>query len=298
MTVSIELFPARNPAGRERLEALLKTLPRFAINGLSVTEGALASEAQGSVETIDQAQRLTGLPITSHLVAWGKCEAELDWQLDALSARGVRSILALRGDKRANSSGPIQRGDQLVAYLARKAPGFRVGVAAYPEGHPEDRDFQQTLDVLAAKADAGARFAVTQFSFDMAALERLREGLAKRGIALPLHIGVLPIRDLEAAQRLADRCGAALPSWVSTWVRTWEMESGQAWNDQGAAALGLDWCQQLRIRGFEHLHLYALNQPEPTVSLLRGLGLQRDWGQTAALFRPSRSDLASAPAGL
>lgn len=291
MNVSIELFPARTPEGGERLKALLSALPRYAVDNLSVTECALASDTQGSMETINLAQRLSGLPVTSHLVAWGKTEAELELQVEALRARSVSSILALRGDRRGSQHGAFERADQLVSYLRQHAPDIQVGVAAYPEGHPEDRDAQQTLDILAAKADAGARFAVTQFSFDLGALERLRDGLAQRGLDLPLHVGVLPIRELASAQRLADRCGAALPAWLEAWIATWEQETGAPWNDQGAAALCLDWCQRLQRSGFNTLHLYALNQPEPSLSILRGLGLRRDWGQTAALFRPSRAEL-------
>lgn len=297
MTISIELFPPRNPEGSARLDTLLAQLFGFQISKLSVTEGALASDAAGSMETVRHAQDLTGLPITSHLVSWGKTPAEIDWQIEKLRELGVRSILALRGDRRSTRSGAFPQGDQLTAYLSQTAPEFELGVAAYPEGHPEDHGFDQTLDILASKADAGARFAVTQFCFDLDAIERLREGMAARHIGLALQIGVLPVRDLGAAKRLAQQCGASIPAWIETWLSAWEQEADQAWNDQGATTLALDWCRELTARGFDDLHLYALNRAEPTISLLQGLDVGRSKERHAATrHRPSRADFASAPA--
>ncbi len=293
MPISIELFPPRNSEGAARLDTLLAGLSRYQISKLSVTEGALASDAAGSMETIERAQALTGLPITSHLVSWGKSEQEIVWQVEKLRTLKVRSILALRGDKRGTEPGVFAQADQLTAYLNKVAPEFEIGIAAYPEGHPEDRDFRQTLDILASKADAGARFAVTQFCFDLDALERLRQGLADRNIAIDLHVGVLPIRELASAKRLAQQCGADIPDWIATWIAAWEEETGQTWNDQGAAALALDWCQQLKTRGFDHLHLYALNRAQPTLDLLQGLDLGKRRIATADR-RPSRADFATA----
>ncbi len=289
MSVSIELFPPRTADGEARLNALLTRLSAFEVAKLSVTEGALASDAEGSMETIAKAQVTTGLPITSHLAAWGKSRQDIDWQLDQLRHLDVRSVLALRGDKRDLAAGEFQQADQLTDYIAKSAPDMEIGVAAYPESHPEDQKFDQTLDILASKADSGARFAVTQFSFDMAALLRLREAMERRRIDLDLHIGVLPIRDLNSARRLALQCGANIPKWIETWIASWEGETGQSWNDLGAAALALDWCQQLQRGGFGHLHLYALNQAEPTLSLLNGLGLGIKAPPRAATI-PSRAD--------
>ena len=43
---------------------------------------------------------------------------------------------------------------------------FEISVSAYPEKHPESASFEQDIDVLKAKIDAGATRAITQFFFD------------------------------------------------------------------------------------------------------------------------------------
>ncbi|MGA1076902.1 MAG: methylenetetrahydrofolate reductase, partial [Ilumatobacteraceae bacterium] len=47
---------------------------------------------------------------------------------------------------------------ELIASLGN----FSIGVAAFPEGHPESPDLEHDARVLAMKQDAGAEFAITQ----------------------------------------------------------------------------------------------------------------------------------------
>ena len=52
---------------------------------------------------------------------------------------------------------------------------FEVSVSAYPEKHSHSPDFETDLDVLAAKVDAGATRAITQFFFENDTFYRYRD---------------------------------------------------------------------------------------------------------------------------
>ena len=79
--------------------------------------------------------------------------------------------MALRGDPESGpraewtpTPGGLTHADELVALAARRGD-FRIGVAAFPEGHPSAESLDRDADVLVAKARAGAEFAVTQMFF-------------------------------------------------------------------------------------------------------------------------------------
>ena len=78
-------------------------------------------------------------------------------------------------------SSPLVRAVQTAELVASiKAAGpFDVSVSAYPEKHPESADFETDLAVLAAKVDAGASRAITQFFFDERDIERILSSSAK-----------------------------------------------------------------------------------------------------------------------
>ena len=59
-----------------------------------------------------------------------------------------------------------QTSADLVAGIKKRHPDIEVSVSAYPEKHPEARDFDADIDGLKAKVDAGAARAITQVFFD------------------------------------------------------------------------------------------------------------------------------------
>ena len=69
----------------------------------------------------------------------------------------------------ATPKGPegFDHADQLVE-LSRARGDFKVGVGAFPDGHPASRgDFQADIEVLVRKEALGASFATTQFFFEI-----------------------------------------------------------------------------------------------------------------------------------
>ena len=114
----------------------------------------------------------------------------------------MRNILALRGDPPGNVRGQwtphpegLDHADQLVA-LIRTLGDFTIGVAAFPDVHPDSPDLDHDVEVLVRKADAGASFAITQMVFDADTYLRLRDRVAARR-ELPITPGLMPVTNLK-----------------------------------------------------------------------------------------------------
>ena len=113
-----------------------------------------------------------------HLTSIGSTRAQLSTIIHALLDRGVRGILALRGDQ---SEGHSLEDDEIpfarpLVELIRTIEHERtatlaggrvsIGVAAYPHRHPESPTTSHDTEVLVAKERAGADFAISQVFFD------------------------------------------------------------------------------------------------------------------------------------
>ena len=109
----------------------------------------------------------------AHVVATGYSREEMRGVLEALYIGGVESILALRGDlphglseADALPQDGFHQAADLVHFIKQEFPLFSVGVAGFPEGHPQTRNRLREIDYLKAKVDAGADYIVTQLFFD------------------------------------------------------------------------------------------------------------------------------------
>src|SRR6185437_13093681 len=84
-----------------------------------------------------------------------------------------------------------------------------VSVSAYPEKHPDSASVESDIDMLAAKVDAGAARAITQFFFDNDLYFRYLDRVRARGISIPVTPGILPVQNFKQAKGFAERTGAS-----------------------------------------------------------------------------------------
>ena len=170
--VSFEFFPPKTAemekALWESIERLAPLRPKF----VSVTYGAGGSTRERTHATVARIVRETQIKPAAHLTCVGATRDEVDEVARGYWAAGVRHIVALRGDPQgglgtayAPTPGGYAHSTDLVRGL-RAIGDFEISVSAYPEKHPESASFDQDIDVLKAKIDAGATRAITQFFFE------------------------------------------------------------------------------------------------------------------------------------
>jgi methylenetetrahydrofolate reductase (NADPH) len=277
-TFSFELFPPKTDKGiakmRETVTRLNARKPAF----FSVTYGAGGSTQANTFATVDWI-RDQGIAAAPHLSCIGSTREEIADILTRYAGQDIRRIVALRGDlpsgAGAGGMGELAHANELVALIRERfGDRFAIEVAAYPEMHPQAPGFEQDLDHFQRKVEAGADSAITQYFYNADAYARFVEACDRRGIAIPIVPGIMPITNFSSLVRFSDACGAEIPRWLRKRLE------GFADDTDGIVALGIDvvttLCEQLLALGAPGLHFYTMNQSGPSLQIWDNLGLSTD----------------------
>ena len=258
--LSFEFFPPRSEAQSRRFWRTFGALESLGPDHVSLTWGALGSDSTASLELLALLVRDTAVPVTAHLSCIGQTVEELRATLDELEGLGVRRILALRGDAPDDMTlrpGSCRHASDLVALLADERPHLDVGVAAYPETHPDARDPDDDLRRLRHKLERGAGRAYTQFFFEPEVFLRWRDRARAAGVEQPLVPGILPVHDIDKVRAFAGKCGASVPARLAA---RFERESDPDARRRLAVEECITLCRHLEREGVDEFHLYTLNQ--------------------------------------
>ncbi len=286
LTVSFEFFPPKTDEMGANLWRSVERLAPLEPEFVSVTYGAGGSTRERTHSIVSRLVAETPLTPAAHLTCVDAARSEIEEVVYAYWDAGVRHIVALRGDPAAGVGerySPHAEGFQTTAELVsaiRRIGPFEVSVSAYPEKHPESPDFDADLDVLAAKVDAGANRAITQFFFENRHFYEYRERLAKRGIDVPLVPGVMPIANFRQAARFAKTCGADVPGWLAD--RFDGLDDDPETRQLVAAGVVADQILDLQANGVKEFHFYTLNRAELVYAACHMLGLRPRPAQAAA----------------
>lgn len=274
---SFEFFPPRDAAGEEQLWRAVSALEPYRPTFVSVTYGAGGSSRDSTVRITGRMARETSLTPMAHLTCVGHTRAELAAILDEYEDAGVGHVMALRGDPTDGPRAPwtpteggLTYATELVEMIAERGR-FRIGVAAFPERHPASASLDQDADVLAAKARAGAEFAVTQMFFRAEDYFGLVERVAARGVELPILPGIMPILNLAAIRRQGELIGTEVPADVVDRIRVHEGDP-VAMRAEGIA-VAAELCEELLDGGAPGLHFYTLNQSRATLEIFERLNV-------------------------
>ena len=151
------------------------------------------------------------------------------------------------------------------------ARGFGIGVAGFPEGHPETPNCLVHMEHLKAKVDAGANYVCTQMFFDNRAFYDWCERCELGGIKLPLVAGIMPITSLAGMQRMAELAGGTMfPAPLQK--RIYRCQD----DPEAVARVGIHWateqCRDLIDQGVDGIHFYTLNRSDATRTIYQTLG--------------------------
>jgi len=272
---SFEFFPPKDEAGEAQLWDAIRALEPYRPTFVSVTYGAGGSTRDKTVAITGRIARETSMVPMAHLTCVGHTREELEGILDSYVAEGVSHVMALRGDPQEGpraewtpTEGGLNYAVELVE-LARSRGDFRVGIAAFPEGHPSAASLDADADVLVAKARAGAEFAVTQMFFRASDYFALVERVRERGVDIPILPGIMPILNLAAIRRQGELIGTSVPDDIVARISAHDGDPA-AVRAEGIR-IAAELCDELLAGGAPGLHFYTLNRSKATLEIFEAL---------------------------
>ena len=276
LTVSFEIFPPKGNLTTETVREVVQELSGLEPDFISVTCSAGGSGNSANTPAVASiVQDEFGIPSVAHMICAQATPESVRETVTDLRSRGIRNVLALRGDLASDEVPQHFRHAKELIPLLKKA-GFCVGAAAYPEGHIDCEDPAQNVEHLKQKQEAGADFFVTQLAFDNEYIYRFMEAADRAGVTQPITCGIMPFLSKPQIERMVFMCGASLPSPIIKLLAK-HKDDAQALREAGINYA----CQQLvglANHGVQGVHVYCMNQPDiarAAVEALRAAGVCR-----------------------
>lgn len=289
-TFSFEFFP---PRGQEGIDSLFNAMAEFQAlrpTFVSVTYGAGGSTRQHTHDLVVRLKRETSLDPMPHLTTVCHQRHEIIEILRRYAQAGISNIMALRGDPPREWTGgdphiDFKHATDLVACIRefneREAAasghpdprGFGIGVAGFPEGHPDTPNRLLEIERLKAKVDAGADVIITQLFFDNRDFYDFRDRCLLAGIKVPVLAGIMPITSRAGMKRMAELAlGARFPAPLLRAIN----RAGS--DDDAVRRVGVHWateqCRDLLDHDVAGIHFYTLNRSTATRDIYKTLGVR------------------------
>ena len=267
---SCEVFP---PKRNDDIYEIYKTLDSIKLlkpDFISVTYGAGGSNSKKTAQIAAYIQNICDVEALAHLTAVGMDENGLKSLLFELKKKGVRNVLALRGD-RPKTMTEEEYENRYYRYAADLIPEIRgtgdmfVAGACYPEIHPESPSAEEDLKHLKEKVDLGLDCLITQMFFDNGTFYRFIERIRKAGITVPVHAGIMPITRANQLGTSVSLSGSSVPLALSLLIAKYSD------NAEDMKKAGIEYAvnqiNDLKAHGVEGVHIYTMNKADVTMEI-------------------------------
>ena len=275
-TVSFEFFPPREADGVQGVIDVVTDLRRFNPDFVSVTYGAGGGTRAFTEEITMRLKAETDLEVMAHLTCVAQARQDVHGVLERLQTAGIENVIALRGDRPADSPtdapGPDEfpHATDLITHITENF-NFGIAGACYPEGHTESANLESDIAYARMKQELGADFLVTQLFYDNAYFYQLQERAAAAGITIPIIPGVLPILSTPQIRRFTSLCGATIPDDLDQRLEQFSEDN------RAVREIGIEHAtkqvQDLWANGVPGIHFYVLNRRYSVSHILRDLNI-------------------------
>jgi methylenetetrahydrofolate reductase (NADPH) len=262
LVFSCEVFP---PGPGVEIDGILKTIKELKSTSpdfISVTYGAGGGTKSRTIEIASKIRKLYKMEPLMHLSCINTKKEEIDKILNEIIQNGIENILALRGDIPPDSDlktivSDFSYASELVAYIKSRGDKFCMGVAGYPEGHPEAYSMEKDIKNLKRKIEAGASFIISQLFFKNEFFYRYLDTIRKIGVNVPVSAGIMPVFKAKLLTKMIKLSHATVPSELIAIVDKYEGK------DEDMEKAGIDYAVKqiidLKDNGVDGVHLYTMN---------------------------------------
>ena len=275
--LSFELFPPKRDGNLEELFQTVLELKQLSPDYMSVTYGAGGSSRGLTYDIAVRVKNLGILPLM-HFTCVGHSKMEIREILGRVHEAGLENILALRGDppKGQMDFKPALDGfryaEDLIRFIRSEGYGFCLGVAGYPEVHPEAGSRLQDRESLKRKINAGGQFIVTQLFFDNQDYFQYVLELKELGVTSPVQPGIWLLTDYAQVEKIAN-FGTKIPKEMTDELKA--NQGDKAFIRERGIDYAVRQCAELLEKGAPGIHFYVMNKSalvKEVLLRLRALG--------------------------
>jgi methylenetetrahydrofolate reductase (NADPH) len=261
--------------------ALLLQDPRYEVIPVQGIEQKVAALPYGATVTVTASPKLgidrtfdvstalaaRGFKVVPHLAArMVTGRGHLERLVQQVEGSSVREVFVVGGDADPPAGDYADAGDLLEELAGISHQFARIGVGAYPEGHPVATD-EQLLEALLRKQPF-ASHVVTQLCFDARALAEWTVEMRAAGLSLPIAVGLPGVveRRKLAEISLKSGVGASLRYLRKHGRQIVTLARSRRYDPTPLAGEMAEYAADPAL-GLRGAHLFTFNQVEPT----------RDW---------------------
>lgn len=279
-TLSFEIFPPKNHEDDiTSIYATIDELAKLNPDFISVTYGANGSTSKNTCQIASTIKNQYGIEAVAHLTCMNSSKEDILSILEKLKENHIENILSLRGDYPKNFEGELkndfQYASELNEFIESHYPDtFCLSGGCYPETHFEAKNFEEDLQNLKKKVDAGAKYLVTQIFYDNQYYYRLVREARKIGIHVPILAGIMPASNPKQLKNIAKMSSCSIPYDLAAMIDRF------AANPQAGKEVGLHYATyqiiDLMTNGVDGIHIYTMNKPEIAKEILKRTEYIRD----------------------
>lgn len=281
-TVTLEFNP---PKGAD-LAPSISRLSRFSgrIDAVNVTDSPMAKARMSSIAASAVIERETGIDTIFNFTCRDRNRIALHADLLGAHALGLRNLLCVTGDPPSlgdwkdakgvfefNSGGLLKLAcalndgnDHLGKPLPAGGTSLFPGAVCYPSAPSLETEVRET----ARKAEAGARYFLSQPVFEAAEAVAFLEAARAAGVTAPILFGVMPLKSAAFARYLDEHVpGIRVPAPLIDRLASVPEADAASEGTRIAAALALE------LRSFAAgIHLMPTGPLESAVGILEAIG--------------------------
>ncbi|MBO5509153.1 MAG: methylenetetrahydrofolate reductase [NAD(P)H] [Lachnospiraceae bacterium] len=270
VSFSCEVFPPKRNDDMYEIYKTLDELKTLKPDYISVTYGAGGSNSKKTATIAAYIQNICDVEAIAHMTAVGMDEEKLKSLLFELKKKGVRNVLALRGDKPKTMSDEefenrrYKYAVDIIKEIRKDKDMYILG-ACYPEIHPQSKNLEDDIRYLKEKVDAGVDCLITQMFFDNEMYYRFMDHIRAAGIEVPVHAGIMPITVPKQLGTSVQLSGSSVPPTLSNMIAKY----GDDADDMKKAGIeyAVEQINDLKAHGVEGVHIYTMNKADVTMEI-------------------------------
>lgn len=274
-TFSFEFFPPKDYSSAIALGISVGQLIDLKPSFISVTYGAGGSTQENSFSLLDILQNRAGLTCMAHYTCVNARKEKIDEDLKYLYEHNIENLMLLRGDPpKGHSREEFDTGEgfnyanDLVEYVNKQGK-FGIGVAGYPETHPDAPSPEEDINNLKKKVDAGGDFIVTQMFFRNEDYFDYVERVKAAGISARVIPGIMPVTNYKQIQKFAEISGNEIPKFLKDKFEPIQNDTKKMY--EVGIEHAVEQCSELLKGGAPGLHFYTLNKSRATIDIYSSL---------------------------